>query len=110
MNIKVLLVEDNLIDTKIINDCLKESRINNYTIENQTSLSDAINYIKTNPDKIDIILLDLILPDSMGITTLFEIQKFSKNIPIIVITGLSYQRQTTSFYIRACNYLCNRKA
>jgi len=51
------------------------------------SLKEGISILKKKKEKIDIILLDLNLPDSDGLETFNRIRKIYRNIPIIVVSG-----------------------
>ena len=49
---------------------------------------DAIGMVKTDPE-IDIVLMDIMMPEMDGITTIQEIRKLErgKNLPIIAVTA-----------------------
>ncbi|MAQ71051.1 MAG: hypothetical protein CL565_02540 [Alphaproteobacteria bacterium] len=79
-----LIIEDDLVDTKIM-----EKFLNDVFPENNIYISDSIStafgiYKKT---KIDIILLDLNLPESIGVGSIKLVKEFSRNTPVIVMTG-----------------------
>jgi PAS domain S-box-containing protein len=85
-SIKILLIEDNPGDAKLLWEYLKSD--NNFLHEIQwvSSLSE----INLNNDRQpDIILLDLNLPESIGINTFDIVQPMFPDIPIIVQTGLN---------------------
>ncbi len=82
--ISVLLIEDNPGDQVIIQENLRESEDCHFSIKNCFSLSEGLKALETK--NIDIILLDLWLPDSTGLNTLSEILKHETSIPIIVLT------------------------
>ncbi|HZK61528.1 MAG TPA: response regulator [Anaerovoracaceae bacterium] len=89
--LKILLVEDNLGDARLIEEMLKESGIR-FTLDCAGSLSAGIGLISSND--LDVILLDLGLPDSKGLDTLFKLQKNKPHATaaaaaIIVLTGLA---------------------
>ncbi len=90
-NYKVLLIEDNPVNSKLIERLLfptKEAIINDqfsFTLTCANSLNTAIENL--NQDKFDAILLDLMLPDSEGLNSLINIKKYANNIPIVVQTG-----------------------
>jgi PAS domain S-box-containing protein len=81
---KILLVEDNPRDVKLIREMLsKADNFNN--INNVKKLKKTLKYLEKN--KVDIILLDLELPDSRGFDTFKKINPQTPNIPIVVLTG-----------------------
>jgi CheY-like chemotaxis protein len=88
---KVLLVEDNPVNNKLIERLLfpskkpiiKDQFIFNLTFAN--TLNEAI--AKLDQEKFDVILLDLMLPDSEGLNTLIKIKKYALKTPIVVQTG-----------------------
>lgn len=90
-NYKVLLIEDNLVNSKLIERLLfptKKGIINDqfsFTLTCANSLNTAIE--KLSQDQFDVILLDLMLPDSEGLNSLITIKKYANNIPVVVQTG-----------------------
>ena len=62
-----------------------------YTMQSVTSAVDGINYAKANFWSIDLIVLDLMIPDLSGIDTLRIIKhnKHLSNIPVILHTGVN---------------------
>lgn len=92
--IKILLVEDSDFDVYIINDMLKNAGNidfikSTFEITRVKSLSEA--QLKLNKDYFDMILLDLTLPDSIGLDTLKKINTEFPEVPIIVLTSLNDQ-------------------
>jgi len=85
--IKVLLIEDNPGDVRLIREMLSEDSRNVFEIVHSDQLSKGLECLKG--DGIDVILLDLGLPDSQGIDTLYAVLFNNNKIPIIVQTGLS---------------------
>ncbi len=85
-SIKILIIEDNPGDARLIQEMLKEVKDIDFEIIHVLRLDEALKYNLTN--NFDVILLDLCLPDSEGIDT-FNIMKYNApDIPIIVLTGL----------------------
>ncbi|MBI4461136.1 MAG: response regulator [Acidobacteria bacterium] len=88
--ISILLVEDNPGDASLIRRML--SGINgDFSVQHVTKLSDCLERLQEAD--IDMVLLDLGLPDSSGLETLARTRASAPEIPIIVITGLS-ERET----------------
>ena len=82
--INILLVEDNPADTRLIKENLVESR-HPFKLTHVGRLSTALRRLAAGD--IDVVLLDLVLPDSQKEDTFFRIQQAS-DVPIVVLTGL----------------------
>ena len=79
----ILLIEDNLSIIKGIKYNLEQ---NNYQVVAKTNISDYINYLNSN-NKIDLIILDVTLPDGNGFN-LYENNIKDLNIPTIILTAV----------------------
>jgi len=89
INKKLLLVEDDQGDAFLIKEMLSES-VENMSVEHAGRLTEAIKRLEAGD--IDIILLDLGLPDSFGIQTVRSICEKIGSLPIVVLTGLSDEK------------------
>jgi len=85
--IKVLLIEDNPGDARLIQEILNESRNNMFDLECFDKLSTGLESIAG--EHIDIILSDLSLPDSQGLDTIVRVHSQASDVPIIVLTSLN---------------------
>ncbi|MBN1391759.1 MAG: response regulator [Sedimentisphaerales bacterium] len=86
-SIKLLLVDDDAGDRKIVKLALDQSSsAADFNIETAENLSQATEFLK-NKDY-DVVLLDLGLPDSGGVNTVQKAHEANPNVPIIVLTGL----------------------
>jgi len=88
--IKVLLIEDDPADVKIIDRLLKKSCLKSQAFC-ELELIHADNF-KSGVDLIEkgginVVLLDLSLPDSSGMETIDKINDKAPNLPIIILTG-----------------------
>jgi len=85
---KILLIEDNPGDARLVELLLGESDLLNCQVVNKTTLALGLEELEANDDYAAI-LLDLTLPDSRGFETLERLlNKFPEN-NVIVLTGLS---------------------
>lgn len=84
--IKILLIEDNPSDAKLVDIYLKEALGNDYFITNVNRLTDGLHFLTT--DKFDVIISDINLPDSSGMDTFLKVIGAISEIPIIILTGL----------------------
>jgi PAS domain S-box-containing protein len=87
--IDVLLVEDNPDDALIIQEMLSETILTGCRVHCVEQLADGQQWLEGHDT--DVILLDLILPDSRGINTLLEMKKHSPRVPIVVMTSLGHE-------------------
>lgn len=78
----ILLVEDNITTVKGLKYAFEK---NNYNLAYTTTIFDANNYLKNNSN-IDLIILDITLPDGNGIQ-LFEEKIKKLEIPTIFLTA-----------------------
>src|SRR5688572_18376390 len=86
-NISILVIEDNPSDFYLLEQMLLSSRLKINSIYNTERLSKAIEVLRQDP--IDLVLLDLSLPDSFGIASFLSIKSYVQKIPVIILTGLS---------------------
>jgi two-component system, cell cycle response regulator len=83
-HIKVLLVEDNPGDTRLIEEML-ECGTGKFECDTSSRLSVGMERLKGGT--YDVLLLDLGLPDSSGITTLKSVLNSELGVPVVVLTG-----------------------
>ena len=84
-SLNILLVEDNKGDVVIVNELLKYSGIR-YILKNVSTLKEVVQTCRKQ--SFDIILLDLGLPDSIGLETLNSVKSIGGKAAIVVMTGL----------------------
>jgi PAS domain S-box-containing protein len=84
---KVLLVEDNPGDVRLIQEMVKEAGANLYELAVAGTLDGALGRLRQ--EAFDAVFLDLSLPDSSGIATMKSIQHNAPHIALVVITGLN---------------------
>lgn len=84
--VSMLLVEDNPDDIAYVTEVLKQKN-SHYKLLTARTLSDAVCQIKKNT--LDVILLDLCLPDERGCPTFRRLRQEVPNMPIIVFSQLN---------------------
>ena len=84
--IKLLLVEDDQADALLVHRLLETSPLEHFSIEVASTASAAA--ARLDQGGIDLILLDLMLPDSDGFDTVFNLHKSFPNVPVVVLTGI----------------------
>jgi signal transduction histidine kinase/CheY-like chemotaxis protein len=86
MPLRVLLVEDNPDDTDLLRESLADSRGEPVLVDAVETLGEGLAHLARSP--VDLLLLDLSLPDSQGLETLRRALAHPTRVPIIVLTGL----------------------
>lgn len=81
----VLLVEDNPGDEDLILDMLSTNGIESSLVQRAVRLSDALK--RLTKSSVKAVLLDLGLPDSAGLETLYAVLDARPDIAVIVLTG-----------------------
>ncbi len=88
IDITVLLIEDSLEDGVIITKAFFESEtFYDFKIIRKYTLEGGLNFLKSA--KVDIVLLDLGLPDARELKSVDEIHKQYPELPIVIISGYS---------------------
>lgn len=85
MDARLLLVEDNPGDERLVREMLAATPGPSFVLESVDTLSKALDRLDAN--ETDLVLLDLSLPDSTGIDTLSKVQARAPGVPIVVLTG-----------------------
>ncbi|HYE55137.1 MAG TPA: response regulator [Chitinophagaceae bacterium] len=85
--LNILIVEDNPADCIIIREMLSSSRSQISEVYEAEVLSQALQHLATH--RINVVLLDLSLPDSFGTDSLFQLREVAPNVPIVILTGLN---------------------
>ncbi len=85
LSVKILLIDDNPGDARLIRGILSE--IEEFQVQTLwcTRLDEGLR--ATEKNSFDLVLLDLMLPDSEGRNTIIQANKEISDIPIIVVTG-----------------------
>jgi signal transduction histidine kinase len=84
--IKVLLVEDNPGDARLLREMLAEGYGSPFELTHAERLAAARQHLQDNC--FDVILLDLSLPDAHGLDTITSVYKEAPSVPVVVLTGL----------------------
>ena len=84
--IRVLLVEDNPADARLVREALASAPGFEFEVEHARNLDTAMAAIVARP--FEAVLLDLGLPESDGLDTLRRVHGISAELPIVVFTGL----------------------
>lgn len=82
---KILQIEDDLAAVYLIREFLSQDNPSEFEITHASRLSDGLAVLAVN--KVDVILLDLNLPDSSGFNTFERVKAQSENVPIVVMSS-----------------------
>jgi len=84
---KILLIEDNPGDARLLQEMLAEAEPGRFELEWADRLSAGTRRLEQGD--IDVVLLDLDLPDSHGVDTFTKVYAQAQEKPIVVLTGLA---------------------
>ncbi len=84
--LRVLLIEDNPADARMIREMLKGLRDGVLELETADRLSTGVETLARGGR--DAVLLDLSLPDSRGFDTFLKVRERAGGVPIVLLTGL----------------------
>ncbi len=84
--IRVLLVEDNPGDVRLIQELLKEADGNKFEFAHLPRLAELESRLQSFDAHI--LLLDLGLPESQGLESLIKTKAIASHLPIVILTGL----------------------
>lgn len=82
----ILTIEDNPGDYVLVTEFLEE-RIPSCSIYHAPDFKTATGFLTKQPNSLDVILLDLTLPDKSGAELVMEVLAMAGNLPVIVLTG-----------------------
>ncbi len=83
--IRVLLVEDNPGDARLIRELLAEVPEATFEVMHTERVSDALDWLAKA--HVDVILADLALPDATGLQTVNRLRDQAPEVPLVVLTG-----------------------
>jgi two-component system cell cycle response regulator len=83
--IKVLLVEDDDADTVLVKRALAEASRDQFDVEFVEGLNDGLGRLAAGG--IDVVLLDLTLPDARGTEGFERVREAAPEVPVVVLTG-----------------------
>ncbi|MCW5886969.1 MAG: GAF domain-containing protein [Anaerolineales bacterium] len=88
-SIRLLLVEDNLGDARLIQEMLRDVSVPDLRMEHAATLKDGLQYLGDPEKPLDAVLLDLGLPDSQGFETFARFKEKAEAFTVIILSGLN---------------------
>lgn len=83
--VMLLLVEDNPGDADLVRELLERADPHHYQVTHVARLEDALAPLRSG--RVDVILLDLSLPDRQGVESVRAVRENAGEVPIVVLTG-----------------------
>ena len=96
----IAIVEDDIPSVKYYEILLKNSGAIVKVFSNGKLF---VDYFSETSDKIDIVLIDFLIPLVNGIECVRLLRKVRKNIPVLMLTAYSSEQTKTEAYIAGCN-------
>jgi CheY-like chemotaxis protein len=96
----IVIVEDDLPSIRYYETLLKSSGADVRIFRNGREF---IDYISQPKVKIDIVLMDFLIPLVNGIECLRVFRKERKNVPVLMLTAYSSEQCKTEAYLAGCN-------
>jgi signal transduction histidine kinase len=84
--LQVLLVEDNAGDARLLREMFSKERHGSFELAHHLRVSDALIHLAKSV--VDVVLLDVGLPEGHGIETVRRTRAVAPEVPVIVLTGL----------------------
>ncbi|QLE58050.1 hybrid sensor histidine kinase/response regulator [Nostoc sp. TCL26-01] len=85
ISLKILLIEDNLAEARLLQEYLRQADSHQFILVHVKRLQEAVNELSHG--SYDVILLDLTLPDSQGLSSLPVLISRAPSVPIVVLTN-----------------------
>jgi diguanylate cyclase (GGDEF)-like protein/PAS domain S-box-containing protein len=85
--IKVLLIEDNPGDARLVKEMLIEAGANRFSLTHVDLISTGLSVLKDQD--FHLILLDLSLPDGYGLDAIGQVYAVAPHLPVVILTGLN---------------------
>ncbi len=96
----VLLVDDEPMVLEVGINMLKKL---GYTVLEAKGGREAVKVYKANKDKIDLVILDMIMPDRGGGETYDQMKEIDPTVTVLLSSGYSIDGQATEILERGCN-------
>ncbi|MGZ3580369.1 MAG: PAS domain S-box protein [Syntrophales bacterium] len=84
--IKVLLIEDNFGDARLVKEMLADAGASKFSLTHVGLLSEGLSLLRNETHHV--ILLDLSLPDGHGLDTIRQVCTVAPHLPVVILTGL----------------------
>ena len=97
---RILLVDDEEGPVLVEELMLKEL---GYTVLTARSGKEAIDLYRSNTENLDLVALDMIMPEKSGKATYEELKKIDPGIKVLLVSGYSLNKQIEDLISQGCN-------
>jgi DNA-binding response OmpR family regulator len=97
---KIIIVEDDVPSVKYYKTLLKNSGAD---VKIFTNGKDFIDYFSTTDEKIDLVLIDFLIPLVNGVECIRIFRKDRKDVPVLMISAYYSDNTKNEAYIAGCN-------
>jgi DNA-binding response OmpR family regulator len=97
---KIIIVEDDVPSVKYYKTLLKNSGAD---VKIFNSGKDFIDYFSTTDEKIDLVLIDFLIPLVNGVECIRIFRKNRKDVPVLMISAYYSDNTKNEAYIAGCN-------
>ena len=105
----VLLIEDNPGDARLVTEYLGERFGDECEVLGARTLAAGLEALRSH--HVDLVLLDLSLPDSTGLDTFYQVHAQAPRTPVVILTGDDDDEQATeALRVGAEDYLAKKHA
>ena len=105
----VLLIEDNPGDARLVTEYLGERFGDECEVLGARTLAAGLETLRNA--RVDLVLLDLCLPDSTGLDTFYQVHAQAPRTPVVILTGDDNDEQATeALRVGAEDYLAKKHA
>ena len=94
---RVVIIEDNIEYASMLKTVLSKSESLKFELISFTNLENGLAELKNND--VDVVLLDLDLPDSSGFDTSNKVSSSTSSLPIIILTGDDDEQLAISYSV-----------
>ncbi len=96
----ILIVEDDDSNYLYFKSLLKQT---NACLVRKTNGNEALDFIKNKNNKIDLIIMDILIPFINGIDVTRESKKIRKETPVIIVTAYTSKEVKQKSYLSGCD-------
>jgi CheY-like chemotaxis protein len=99
-NKKIVIIEDDVPSVRYYETLLANSGAD---IKVFTNGKDFITFLETSDERIDLVLVDFLIPFVNGIECIRILRKERKNLPVLMLTAYYSEQSKNEAFIAGCN-------